>query len=100
MKKILDIVLGTFLSWFDNKAFSFVFAMILAAVAFFCADPVDGISQANVAVFAFLVGLMTTALLLFGSSIVMRREYNWPAALCALIGSCVGTVSALLINII
>lgn len=99
MKKFLDIVLSTFLSWFDNKVFTFVFALVLAVVAFFCADPVDGVPAANIALFAFLVGIMTPAILLFGSCCVWRKAYNWNAAICALIGSIIGTVAALLIYI-
>ncbi len=96
--KYINLVLGTILSWFDNKAFSFVFAFILAVVAFFCADPVDGVAIANVAVFALLVAVLTTAVLLFGSSIVMKKGYNLAAAGCGLVGSVLGVLVALICN--
>ena len=69
MKKYVDLVLSTFLSWFDNKVFTFVFALVLAVVAFFCADPVDGVPAVNIALFAFLVGIMIYAVTKGGYSL-------------------------------
>ena len=83
--KYLNLIFGTILSWFDNRAFSFVFAMLLSIVAFFGADPIPGIPVANVAVFAF-------------SCIVLKKTYNWAAAGCALVGTLVGVLLALTAN--
>lgn len=96
--KYLNLIFGTILSWFDNRAFSFVFAMLLSIVAFFGADPIPGIPVANVAVLAFFVGLLTTAVLLAGSCIVLKKTYNWAAAGCALVGTLVGVLLALTAN--
>ena len=96
--KYLNLILGTILSWFDNRAFTFVFAFILAVVAFFSADPNPGVPTANVAVFSLFVALLTTAILLFGSSIVMKKGYNLAAAGCGLVGSILGVFVALICN--
>lgn len=97
--KYINLILATILGWFDNRVFSFIFAAALSEVAFFAADPVAGIPTANVAVFAFIVGLLTTALLLVGSEFVLKRKvYNWAAAGCGLVGAILGTLLALIIN--
>lgn len=96
--KYLNLILGTILSWFDNRAFTFVFAFILAVVAFFCADLNPGVPTTNVAVFSLFVALLTTAILLFGSSIVMKKGYNLAAAGCGLVGSILGVLVALICN--
>lgn len=96
--KYLNLILGTILSWFDNRAFSFVFAMLLSIVAFFGADPALGVPTANVAVFSLTVGVLTVWVLLFGTSIVKKSVYNWASFGCAIVGSIVGVLIALIIN--
>jgi len=98
--KYLDLILGTILGWFDNRWFSFVFAGALAILAFFGADPVEGVEIANVAVFAFLVGVLTVVVVLTGSAIVLKKGYNWAAAGCAFVGSIVGVLIALTANML
>lgn len=91
MKKI-DRIFGTVLAWFDNPAFSFVVALVLVLLACAGADPIDGVPLLNISVFAFLVGTLMVAVLLSGSSIVLKKEYNWKAALYGAAGSALGTL--------
>lgn len=101
MKKIwnfIDNCLGTFLAWFENKAFAFVFALLLAVAGFFGADPVSGVPMFNVCILAFLVGLLTTAVLLFGTSIVVKKGYNLPSLVYASFGAFFGVLLALLLD--
>ena len=96
--KAFEKIFATVLAWFDNPAFSFVFAEVLAMVAFIGADPVAGIPMLNVAVLAFLVGMMMVAVILTGTGIVLKKEYNWRAALCGALGSGVGVLIVWLVT--
>ena len=96
--KYLNLILGTILAWFDNKWFTLMFALLLSIVAFFCADPAPGVPTANVAVFSLAVGVLTVMVLLFGTSIVKKSVYNWASFGCAIVGSIVGVLIALIIN--
>ena len=93
MKKIwnfIDKCWGTFLAWFENKAFAFSFALVLAQLGFTFADPIEGIPVVNVYVLAWLIGSLTTAVLLFGTSIVKKTTYDWLSLLWGCIGSTIG----------
>lgn len=95
--KVLNKIFGTILAWFDNSAFTFVFGLVLSMLAFIGADPIKGIPTLNIAVFAFLVGILTVAVLLVGSGIVLKKEYNWKSALYGIAGSALGTLLVVLI---
>lgn len=95
--KVLNKILGTVLAWFDNPAFSFVFALVLTMVAFVGADPEPGIPVSSVAVFAFLVGLLTVVVLLSGTSIVLHKAYNWLSVVYAMVGSALGSLLVVLL---
>ena len=96
--KFLNLILGTFLGWFSSRKFSFAFALVLTIVAFFCADPNQGIPTANVAVFALAVGVLTALVLLFGNSIVTKSEVKWDCFGHAFVGSVLGVLLSLIVN--
>lgn len=96
--KYLNLIIGTILSWFDNKWFSFAFAVVLNIVAFFCADPNPGIPTANAAVLSLFVSIFTVLVVLFGTSIVMKSKYNWASLGCAVVGSVLGVFISLVVN--
>ena len=101
MKKIWNFInefCGTILAWLDSKAHAFWFALVLTVLGFFGADPVEGIALLNVCFFAFLVGVLTTGVLLFGTSIVKKSEYNFPALVYGCFGSFFGVLAAILLD--
>ena len=101
MKKIWNYInecLGTFLAWFNSKTFAFCFALVLAVLGFFGADPVSGVPTINVCILAFAVGVLTVAVLLFGTDIVTKKGYNWPSLVYASFGSFFGVLAALLLD--
>lgn len=100
MKKILDLVLGTFLSWFDKEAFGFAFALVLAQLGFLGAEPVADVPMANIAFMAFLFGTLMTAVLLTGTEIVCHKTYNWRSLLAGVAGSLIGVAVMWLCTIV
>lgn len=77
----------------ENKVFMTVLSFLLAIVFFFCADPVDGIPMINIAAFAFVGVVCLFIVLLLGSTVLNRVEFNakicWMTILAALAGAAI-----------
>lgn len=101
MEKIwnfIDLAIATILSWFENKAFAFVFSLAVAAAAYFGSDPQPFVPDLNVYLLAFAAGTLTTAVLLVGTCIVTKRGYSFTSLAWGIIGSSIGVLAAKLIE--
>ena len=103
MKKIWNVIneaCGSFLAWIDREAVAFWIALALSVLGFLCAQPNEGIPVLNVALLALAVGVLTMAILLEGSCIVLNKSYNTKAFLYSCVGAFIGTLACLGIALI
>ena len=96
--EFIDKAIAAFLSWFENKAFAFAFALAVSACAYFGADPEPFVPDENVYLLAFLTGTLTIAVLLIGSCIVTKKGYAFYSLAWGVVGSAVGVLAAKLIE--
>jgi hypothetical protein len=86
---ILDVGTGTGL-----------IALMISFAAFCGADPIEGVPVINACCLAFLAGFLMLALLLAGSSIVLRQAYNLKTLGYSVAGAVIGTLLAYLFTLI
>ena len=96
----VDALCSTFLVMCDNKWFAGLIALMVSFAAFCGADPVEGIPVINACCLAFLAGFLMLALLLAGSSIVLRQAYNLKTLGYSVAGAVIGTLLAYLFTLI
>ena len=103
MKKIWNVIneaCGDFLAWIDKEAVAFWLALVLSILGFLCAQPNEDIPVLNVALLGLLVGVLTLAVLLEGSCIVLHKNYNTKAFLYSCAGAVLGTLACVAIALI